>query len=223
MSNYNFISEIEKFLEGEASYEDAVEGFEPDPSQVAKKRNKEIIRGVEEEEKELDSSSSDIEPDLTGNLDKEDIIMPEFLDPERGNSIEEFMNRFNILRATKSLKSEEVFYKFKDYFKSLKYEERLAFYTFIVGMTQVTTLSLSDEDKGSKPSDFGIKITYQNKAEKEKEEKPETKSTEKVQSDSDEVQVANVFSKKKSFVSVINTESVQDKSKILDYLKLING
>lgn len=220
MSNYNFISEIEKFLEGEASYEDSVEGFEPDPSQVAKKRKKEIIKGVEEE---LDSSSSDIEPDLTGNLDKEDIIMPEFLDPERGNSIEEFMNRFNILRATKSLKSEEVFYKFKDYFKSLKYEERLAFYTFIVGMTQVTTLSLSDEDKGSKPSDFGIKITYQNKAAKEKEEKPATSSPEKASDERDELQVANVFSKKKSFVSVINTESVQDKSKILDYLKLING
>ena len=49
------------------------------------------------------------------------------------------------------------------------------------------------------------------------------KQLQKVQSDSDEVQVANVFSKKKSFVSVINTESVQDKSKILDYLKLING
>ena len=227
--SYNFIKEIESFLsEKEESLDDVLRSVSTIPKEykAKKSKKKDTIKGVDEEENdgEIVDDNSDSEeeeeekPDLSGNLDDEDIIMPSDLDVKNGNEIAEFVKRLNIMRATKSLKDQKVRLKFKEYYKSLSYEERIAFYTFINGINQVCTLSLGENEKGSKPSDYGITINYGEKS--KSEEKPETKEKEKEKQFS--------FSKKKEkpsseIVTVIATEGVQDKKEIFDYLKKING
>ena len=229
--SYNFIKEIENFLsEDEVSFDKVVSQNKiPSDLKVSKKskKKKDTIKGVDEEENDgeiVDDSKEDEEekePDLSGNLEDEDIIMPSELDIKNGNEIAEFVKRLNIMRATKSLKDVKVRLKFKEYYKSLSYEERITFYTFINGINQVCTLSLGDNEKGSKPSDYGITISYGEKTSKEKEPKQKKEEPKKK-----EREVS--FSKKKEnpsseIVTVIATEGVQDKSEILEFLKKING
>jgi hypothetical protein len=227
--SYNFIKEIESFLSEKEEDFDGVIGSVNIPKEykAKKSKKKDAIKGVDEEENDgeiVDDRKEDEEekePDLGGNLEDEDILMPSELDIKNGNEIAEFVKRLNIMRATKSLKDDKVRLKFKEYFKSLSYEERITFYTFINGINQVCTLSLGDNEKGSKPSDYGITINYGEKS--SKEEEPKQKEEEPKQKERE-----FSFSKKKEnpsreIVTVIATEGVQDKTEILEFLKKING
>lgn len=247
MRNYSIITEIENFLnEKELDIDDVVGGTNiPEKSRVKKKRPGEkfkqddLLNSVEEDEDQIEDEQEDEEPeeksnsdsekekpDLAGNLEEEDIIMPNDLDPENGNVGEEFVRRFNILRATKSLKNKDVYNDFKKYYKSLSYEERIAFYTFIVGMSQVCTNSLGEEEEGSKPSDYGISISYKNKTDSGKDDENKSSALEKddeSKKKKEKEETSRFQKKSKGIISVINTEGVQDKTEILNFLKKING
>ena len=239
MRNYSIITEIENFLNEKELDIDSVVGSTNIPNKLRANKKKpgekfkhdDLLNSVEEDEDQIedeedeDSDEEDEKPDLTGNLEEEDIIMPNDLDPENGNVGEEFVRRFNILRATKSLKDKEVYNQFKKYYKSLSYEERISFYTFIVGMSQVCTNSLGNEEEGSKPSDYGISISYKNKSESGKDDEKKSSSLEKDdEKKNKETEEPSRFQKKsKGIISVINTEGVQDKTEILSFLKKING
>jgi hypothetical protein len=247
MRNYSIITEIENFLNEKELDIDSVVGGTSIPKNLKAKKKKpgekfkhdDLLNSVEEDEdqieddqeeeeseEESDSDSEEEKPDLTGNLEEEDIIMPNDLDPENGNVGEEFVRRFNILRATKSLKDKEVYNDFKKYYKSLSYEERIAFYTFIVGMSQVCTNSLGDDEEGSKPSDYGISISYKNKSESGKDDENQSNDVEKddeSKKKKEEEEPSRFQKKSKGIISVINTEGVQDKTEILNFLKKING
>lgn len=248
MRNYSIITEIENFLNEKELDIDSVVGSTNIPNKLKAKKKKpgekfkhdDLLNSVEEDEDQIEdeededsdseekinSDNEEEKPDLTGNLEEEDIIMPNDLDPENGNVGEEFVRRFNILRATKSLKDKDVYNDFKKYYKSLSYEERIAFYTFIVGMSQVCTNSLGEDEEGSKPSDYGISISYKNKTESGKDEDDKSSSLEKDSKTKKkkEKEEPSRFQKKSSgIISVINTEGVQDKTEILSFLKKING
>lgn len=239
--SYSFIKEIESFLsEDEVNYDKVINQYKiPDDLRVPKNNKKNTINGVDEEEKDgeiVDDSQEkdkeEKEPELSGNLEEEDIIMPDDLDVKNGNEIAEFVKRLNIMRATKSLKDEKVRIKFKEYYKSLSYEERIAFYTFINGINQVCTLSLGENEKGSKPSDYGITINYGKDSKKEespgKEESLGKEESPGKEENPGKEKRSFSFSKKKEkpsseIVTVITTEGTQNKQEIFDFLKSING
>lgn len=244
MKSYSILSEIESFLnEKEVDISSVTDGFNiPKEHRVKDKNNikydkDDLLNSVEEDEEQIEDEDSEDseetedkseeekskEPDLTGNLEEEDIIMPNDLDPENGNVGEEFVRRFNILRATKSLKDKEIYLAFKKYYKSLTYEERISFYTFIVGMTQVCTNSLGGEEEGSKPSDYGISISYKNSSSSKEEDKEEDKENKKIKKKKKKQEPSRFQKKSDGIISVINTEGIQDKSEILDYLRKLNG